>query len=81
MHDTKGRPLKLGDIVLLPATVVELHESEDYCNVSVQSVYGRRPDGYQETVSAINTGLLLRANHGDTNDLSDLSLPAEEPAS
>jgi len=65
MHDAKGRPLKAGDTVLIPATITELGAGEDYCNVSAKSIYGRRPDKANETFNAINTGVMLRANDGD----------------
>ncbi len=71
MHDNKNRPLKVGDFVLVPAVVTELHANEDYCNVSIASALGRRPDNKQERISAINTGVLLRANFGDENDIQD----------
>lgn len=67
MHDAKGRPLKEGDFVLIPAKLTMLSATEDYCNVSAQSTLGRRPDGQKENFSAINTGVLLRANDGDDN--------------
>lgn len=70
MHDAKGRELKAGDRVLIPATIKEVYASEDYCNVSAESVYGRRPDGAKENFSAINTAVMLRANPGDENDLT-----------
>lgn len=72
MHDAKNRPLKAGDIILIPARITELYASEDYCNVSAQSVFGRRPDGAKESFSAINTGVMLRANPGDENDLTEI---------
>lgn len=59
MHDVNGTPLKKGDIVLIPAVVEELHEGEDYCNLGVRSVHGRRPDGDKEYISAINTGVVV----------------------
>lgn len=69
MHDAKGRPLKVGDKVRVDATVTQLNEgTEDYCNVSIETVFGRRPDGAKEHMSAINTGVLLRANPGDENE-------------
>ena len=69
MHDAKGRPLKVGDKVRIDAIITQLSEgTEDYCNVSVETVLGRRPDGAKERVSAINTGVLLRANPGDENE-------------
>lgn len=70
MHDAKGRPLKEGDLVLILAEITQLSATEDYCNVSAKSVYGRRPDGAKESFSAINTGVLLRANAEDANDFS-----------
>lgn len=69
MHDAKDRPLKKGDKVLFVGTITELFPTEDYCNVSVESLFGRRPNGQKEHLAAINTGVLLRANFsdGDTN--------------
>ena len=72
MHDAKGRELKAGDTVLIAATITNLYPTEDYCNVSAASVFGRRPDGAKETFGAINTGVMLRANPGDENDLTAL---------
>jgi len=71
MHDAKNRPLKVGDRILIPARITELSATEDFCNVAVKSALGRRPDGRAETVSAINTAVILRANHGDENDIED----------
>jgi hypothetical protein len=73
MHDAKGRPLNVGDIVLIPATITVLHPTEEYCNVTATSMLGRRPDGAKETIHAINTGVMLRANCGDENDLAALA--------
>ncbi len=69
MHDAKGRELKVGDIVLIPAVISILSATEDYCNVSAKSSYGRRPDGERESFNAINTGVLIRANRDDRADL------------
>lgn len=68
MHDAKGRPLTTGDRVLIPAIVKELTAGEDFCNVTVESALGRRPDQSKERISAINTGVMLRANTGDDNE-------------
>ncbi len=69
MHDAKGRELKVGDTVLIPAKVTELYATEEYCNVQAKSVIGRRPDGEKENFGGINTGVMIRANPGDENDL------------
>ncbi|WP_428247200.1 hypothetical protein [Ferrovibrio sp.] len=79
MHDAKGRPLKEGDVVLIPAKVTKLYGGTDYCNVSVEAFYGRRPDGLKDTISSINTAAVLRAEDGDENDLGYEALhPAPE---
>ncbi|MEP7314265.1 MAG: hypothetical protein ABI859_16900 [Pseudomonadota bacterium] len=67
MHDRNGTPLQKGDKVLIEAVVTDLGGGEDYCNVGVETVAGRRPDGLKERFSAINTGvvtLLERAPQG-----------------
>lgn len=61
MHDALGRSLKVGDPVVIFATVKSLGGGEDYCNVGVETVLGRRPDGQKESFSAINTAVLLKA--------------------
>lgn len=59
MHDHNGSALKVGDIVLIPAKITSLQSGEDYCNVGVESVHGRRPDGAKENFYAINTAVLV----------------------
>lgn len=62
MHDANGLPLKVGDHVLIPAVITALHGTDTYCNVDVESVIGRRPDGAKERITAINTGVMVRAD-------------------
>lgn len=71
MHDRKGRELVVGDLVLIPMVITSLSPSEDYCNVSAASYYGRRPDKCKETFSAINTGVMLRSRPDDVNWLGE----------
>jgi len=80
MHDAKGRQLKVGDTVLIPAKVTQLSAQEGYCNVSLETIHGRRPDGMKESISAINTAVLLRAEDGDENDLGYAALHPQDPA-
>lgn len=68
MHDAKGRDLKVGDVVMIPARITQLSPMEDYCNVSAESLFGRRPDRAKESFGAVNTGVMLRAGPGDTED-------------
>ena len=58
MHDRTGNPLKKGDRVTIIAEITDLCATEDYCNVSLETVYGRRPDGKKESIQAINTAVL-----------------------
>ena len=65
MHDGMGRELKVGDIIVIPAVVKSVSTGPDYCNVSVETIGGRRPDGQKNHYGDINTGQLYRANEGD----------------
>ena len=62
MHDARGKELKVGDMVVILASVTALHPTEDYCNVEVKTQIGRRPDGEKEHFYAINTGVLLKVD-------------------
>lgn len=62
MHDVMNQELFEGDIVLIPAKITKLHGAEDYCNVSLESKFGRRPDGAKETIHAINTAVLIKVS-------------------
>lgn len=59
MHDRNGTELRHGDIVLVPARITELNGGEEFCNVSLESTDGRRPDGIKETIHGINTGVCV----------------------
>lgn len=66
MHDARGKALKVGDTVLIPAKVKELSAtSDEFCNVTVETQIGRRPDGAKEQISAINTGVLIKVSPND----------------
>lgn len=75
MHDAKGRELKVGDVVLIPAVLLDVYTGEDYCNVKAESAIGRRPDGAKEQFYAINTGVMLRANPDDDESSVIAALP------
>jgi hypothetical protein len=65
MHDANGTPLQKGDVVFIPAVITDLQATEDYCNVSLESVLGRRPDGSKERFSAINTGVMVLSSKAE----------------
>ncbi len=62
MHDHNGKPLKVGDTVNIPCVIRELHGGTDFCNVTVVTVHGRKPDGLKEVFSAINTHQLEKVD-------------------
>lgn len=65
MHDARGKPLKVGDLVLIPAVVTSVQPFDDFCNVTVRTQIGRRPDGQKEHVYAVNTGVLVKISESD----------------
>src|SRR5687768_16569395 len=64
VHDLNGAELKKGDVVLIPCRIEELHPGDDYCNVTVNTLHGRRPDGVLETISVINTAVVVLFKRG-----------------
>jgi hypothetical protein len=68
MHDAKGRELKVGDTVIVPCEVTAVHPTPDCCNVTVQTLGGRLPDGNKDRFTT-NTKHLLRANAGDDTSI------------
>ena len=61
MHDANGTELKVGDKVIIPCVVTALHtDGDDFCNVSVDSLTGRRPDNLKEHFGCINSGILVK---------------------
>lgn len=50
-HDRNGAEIKEGDIVLVECEVKTICAGEEYCNLTVASVVGRKPDGRAETMS------------------------------
>lgn len=57
-HDAVGNLLQAGDEVILRGVVIEVQPSDEYCNITIESVFGRKPDGMKERVSAINAAVL-----------------------
>lgn len=72
MHDANGTPLQVGDTVFIPAVITQLYDTDEYCNVDLETVHGRRPDDQPENISAINTGHLILVERGNTIDLDEL---------
>lgn len=54
-HDLNNFVLQPGDKVVIHAVVTQITTGEDYCNVTLETEHGRRPDGQKEIISAINS--------------------------
>ena len=53
-HDIKGDILKVGDIVNLQCKVKEIHNTEEFCNATLETILPMFP-GEHKTVVTINT--------------------------
>lgn len=61
MHDLNGTELKVGDVVNVPCVVkgLCLSEGDGYCNVQLETIFGRRPDGKRDHLLTLNTGQMV----------------------
>jgi hypothetical protein len=60
MHDRNGTALKIGDTVSIEYVITSVSPGPDFCNISAQSVEGRRPDGYKESFSGNSAVAVLQ---------------------
>lgn len=58
-HDKNGAELKVGDRVTVEFTVESISPGTDYCNVTLKSVEGRKPDGMKECLTG-NAGVCVK---------------------
>lgn len=58
-HDCNGDLLQVGDRVLIPAEVINITSGEDYCNLTVKTTIGRKPDDLRETMT-LNAAVVKR---------------------
>lgn len=62
MHDVLGQKLNVGDSVLVPAKIAHLDPTDNYCNCTLETVAGRRPDNAKDYIYAINTGTIIKVS-------------------
>lgn len=60
MHDRNGTELKVGDVVSIDYVITHVSPGPDHCNISAQSVEGRKPDGAKECFSGNSAVALLQ---------------------
>lgn len=59
-HDAQQNLLSVGDDVYLHGKVTSISSTEDFCNITIESDLGRKPDGHKETVT-LNAAVLYKA--------------------
>lgn len=59
-HDAKGNLVKVGDIVSIPAKILQIHQSENFCNVDVEFMYIMPGNAHHERYSALNTRQVIK---------------------
>lgn len=50
-HDNYGYALSVGDIVYVPAKVKEIHQTEEYCNVTLETERPMYPSSHPTAIS------------------------------
>lgn len=61
MHDVNGKPLAVGDEVILRAKITQVYPDGKFCNCTIEAVHPMptdAPDGRKETYSSVNTKML-----------------------
>ena len=54
-HDAKGKRLEVGDTVQVVATVTQIQQTEDYCNITIKLSRLMKPAD-TETTFCLNAG-------------------------
>lgn len=53
-HDKNGHQLGVGDLVLVPCYVVQVHSTQDHCNLSLETVEPMYPGTFKTDIT-LNT--------------------------
>ena len=54
-HDQNGNLLRVGDQINVPAVITNICEGEEYCNVTLETIYPMYPGDSKSMWSAVNT--------------------------
>lgn len=58
-HDANGKLLKVGDKVVVPATIKEIYEGEEYCNCEIELDHEMPPYKHKDTYT-LNTHQVVK---------------------
>lgn len=62
-HDRDGTLLKVGNTVMVPARVKEIHDTEEYCNVTLETLQPMYPGNSYSTI-VLNAKQVVHADKG-----------------
>lgn len=63
-HDINGELLSVGDIVNIPAKVVGIHNTEDFCNLDLELMFIMPGRSERDRYSNINTKQVEKKKKG-----------------
>lgn len=64
MHDAKGKPLKVGDMIVIPAIITRVQEG-DSCTLESKTIGVMPSNGQVSSIGIMNTKQVYRANEDD----------------
>ena len=62
-HDRDGTLLKVGNTVMVPARVKELNDTEEYCNVTLETLQPMHPGNSRSTL-VLNAKQVVKHDDG-----------------
>ena len=65
-HDIFGTELNVGDLIYIPAIIKVIQQSEDYCNITVET-RKRMPTGNTQTSLTLNSKQVVHEKNKDNN--------------
>ncbi len=63
-HDRKGNRLSVGDHVIIEATVTAVHQTDEYCNLSLETIEPMFPSDNKSAIS-LNAKQVTRTGAND----------------
>ncbi len=65
MHDPKGKPLKVGDFVMIPAIITQCSGDENFCCLDMETAGVMPGNGLKNSIKCLSAKQVYRANSND----------------
>jgi hypothetical protein len=59
-HDINGKELRVGSTVMVPCNVKAIHQTEEYCNVELETNLGMFPSGNRSAITLNSQQTVLK---------------------